>query len=130
MSKIFLKQYIRDTAPRYATDDFGNVYELVGKPIRIGVIVSTGPGKMGFSVISPEENLTEKETYSHIVMVHDKPKQITKMKRKWTSKKIWDFGTELATSRAEGNSVNPRFISNSVKRQIAQFEERMSRYYK
>lgn len=128
-----IKQYIRDAAPRYSSDANGNAYQLQGRPRKIGVMVSTGPGKMGFSLISPEENLNDCRPTQRDISITRNGKQETLTihgrEKIWSGPKIWEFGTNLALERAEGRDKNPTEISRSVKRQIERFRNRMERTY-
>jgi hypothetical protein len=126
----YLKQYIRENVPLYATDDSGNTYRLVGRPRRIGVLVSTGPGKIGYSIISPKENLSETYEESRKISINGKEKTVKVRLRKFTGKYLWSFGTKLAEQRAEGAEQNPTIFEEPIKRQISDFEKRMKRYYK
>jgi hypothetical protein len=136
MANIKLKQYIRDNAPQYATDTFGNVYHLAGRPRRIGVIVSTGPGKIGYSIIHEDDEKSFKEKkiqQSHsVAYVHngeEKTKTVTKNVKVWDSEKIWERGTFMAAQRADGNEKNPAEVPRFVQRQIDNFKTRMEHYY-
>jgi hypothetical protein len=134
MSSIKLKQYLRDAAPAHAADEYGNVYSLEGRPRRIGVMVSTGPGKVGFSIISPKEDFKEAKPAQHTITytqngkVHEKV--INGAEKIWNANKIWEFGTNLAAKRAEGEEKNPTIIPRFIQKQVKDFENRMTRYYK
>jgi hypothetical protein len=138
MSQIKLKQYLRAPSPLVVYDEFGVPYRREGRAQRIGVIVSTGPGKMGFSILSPMENLegshrVEKEVSFEI---NGKPhkKTLSKRIKDWNSAKIWQFGTELAVDRAEeisrSEGPNPKIVHPAISKQIKEFQNRMKRYYK
>jgi hypothetical protein len=78
----------------------GICYEQVCRGPRIGVIVSTGKGKIGFSLLSPFE----------------------------TRKRNWNLAIDLATKRAEGITDNP-LIPDFVRPQLAYMNERSQRYF-
>lgn len=133
MSNV-LKQYIRENAPEFASDEFGNTYRLEGRPKRIGVLIATGKDKMGFSIISPKETFTEVLPKTKEISFDKNGKKIKKTVRYdesvWTKQSIWDYGTRLATDRANGEAENPTIVPIYIRRQIEQFKDRMKRYYK
>jgi hypothetical protein len=79
----------------------GICYEQVCRAPRIGVIVATGKGKIGFSLLSPFE----------------------------TKARNWKLAVELATKRAEGITRNP-LVPDFVKPQLDYMARRAERYYK
>ena len=130
---MILKQYIREKAPDFLLDEYGNKYKRMGKTRRIGVLISTGPGKIGFSLISPYENLKKRVPEDVEIKVHkdgkDSTLKVKTYKRVWDQKKIWEFGTQLATERANDMSKNPEVLNDHIKKQIDQFEKRVERFY-
>jgi hypothetical protein len=138
MSQIKLKQYLRAPSPLVVRDEFGVPYRREGRAQRIGVIVSTGPGKMGYSLISPRESFEGSHEIEQEVSfeINGKPqkKTLSKNVKDWNAAKIWQFGTDLATDRADGKErsegPNPSIVHPAVSKQIKEFQDRMKRYYK
>jgi hypothetical protein len=133
-SKVVLKQFIRANTPEFASDPQGNVYRLEGRPNRIGVLVSTGPGKWGYSIISPKEDFTEVIPKEWEVTFtkngKTQTKKMNKTMRVWNSKRIWEFGTRLAEERAEGLQPMPKIIPKAARKDIERFQKRMEHYFK
>jgi len=127
--KIMLKEYIRLSAPECLNYNGVN-YWREGRAKRVGVMVSTGPGKFGFSLISPYEDLDEKEAVIRQIIVKGKPKEVSHLKRKWSSEAIWERGTFIALERAMGDAPNPEIVPKFAQTAITKFQDRMKRYYK
>lgn len=79
----------------------GICYEQACRGPRVGVIVATGKGKIGFSLLSPYE----------------------------TRARNWKLAIDLATKRAEGITKNP-CVPDFVKPQLDYMARRADRYYK
>jgi hypothetical protein len=134
MSKVVLKQFIRSNVPEIVSDEHGNVYRHEGRPNRIGVLVSTGPGKWGYSIISPKEDFSEVIPKQWEVTFtkngEQRTKRINGTMKVWNAKRIWEFGTRLAEERAEGIQPMPTIIPKAAKKDIERFQKRMEHYFK
>jgi hypothetical protein len=149
MSKIVLKQYVRLDVPvihdevgtpyiraQYVIDETGKEWIQPVRGPRIGVMVALEDGRWGWSVISPKEDLNEMGAlvepreikYQKGEKVHTK--KLSKPVRLWDADRIWKYGTELATHRAEGHIATPVIIPNVDKSSIEKFQHRMTAYFK
>jgi len=127
--QIVLKEYIRRPVPDMLSYRGAN-YWREGRGERIGVMIALDKNRWGFSIISPLEDLTEKEANTREIIVKGKPKSVKTLKRKWTSDSIWERGTFIALERAMGDAPNPKIIPKVAIPSIKKFERRMKAYFK
>jgi hypothetical protein len=130
-----IKQYIRTPAERYSKDKYGNVYHLQGRPRRIGVIVSTGPGKFGYSLVSDEDQKKMKSFQTKVGVINytqngeEKMKAIRVRVPDYTGKQFWEMKTTHALENEnidEGIVKLPKFVSKQIKK----FQKRSERFFK
>jgi len=124
MSRIAFREYIRVPMPDVVNYEGVN-YVKQGKGPKIGVMVCLEDQRWGWSMVSPEEDLTVTKTiktgkngeHSYLKIL---PKP---------SKEVWEMGTFIALDRALGADT-PEIIPNIARRSIHRFEDRMRRYFK
>ena len=133
MSVVKIKEFCRvGYKGAEVTDQDGVKFIQVSRSPRRGVIVSTGKGKVGFSLVSPAEDLSEFRNAGFTLKTVEKTsKGGVKYKaqvREGEKRDPWEYGEEIAIRRAQGAEPNPP-IPGWFKPQYDHFLDRMRRYY-
>jgi hypothetical protein len=129
--KIMLKQYIRiGWVGQAALNEYGTRFIQKDRGPRIGVLVALDKNKIGWSLISKKEDLSEKISEKREIHTPNGVKIVKVTKPVWNSERIWEYGTRLAVERAAGTTPTPKVIPNIVKKELQKFEKRVNAYFK
>jgi hypothetical protein len=126
---IMLKEYIRMPMPDSVNYN-GTNFRKEGRSPRVGVLVALDANRWGYSIISPNENMEDCIPAQREITVNGKKKIINYAEKKWSAESSWEYGTFIAIDRALGTLPMPEIMPGFARKQIANFQNRMKRYFK
>jgi hypothetical protein len=123
-----IKRYIRvGWIGQKAFNEYGTYFVQQNRGPKIGVIVALDKERIGWSLISEKEDLSETLEEKKVIETPKGKKTITVKTPIWNSKRIWDYGTRLAVERANGEQPVPKIIPKVVQRELEFFKKKIDK---